>query len=594
MSRMKLVFAVLVLTAMVTLVPPAHASAVVKVIASGSSAMWQSMALGAWNNGNCPSGGVAPCDHYTGSSNFNLVDSRPSTGAVTDSGGTWIVWDHANKTTGTHNVWAYIKVDSVVGDRCFFATPSCTIEAPGGVLPSAGNKISSAIWGSDATPPSDVAGLFTASSGVSVNAAGTDIRPEDGAFAQCRVNSKSGKNLFDATDGLGYNSVNASGICPAFGDSTASLVGTAIQSGVNSSTSDVAHVLAFSLSGGKDPFTGNTVPASFTTSVGAQAIVFFYGNAGGQLASLSNVTEAQLQSVFTGASCDASALGLSSAGIQSYQREPLSGTMNTTEANVFRRPVSNPPPTVYGTSQETGVNGTNPLTGTSVACPSSNGKGGRWRVIGTGEMVSSVQNSDSSTKNTWGNQTDGIGYAFFGFGNFSAIFGSSAYGYVSISGVDPIFTTHPSNNELPSCTYPCSETSIWGAVGTSFPNVRNGSYSAWSVVRMVANTASRSNVQNLVKASQKFVVDDVPDYVPFVAATGSTGTDPGLTILRSHYQQWDGAGNALGPAPSNSKSADKGGDMGGCILASSKDFGKVSYIQTAFGETYEAKNCVKR
>jgi hypothetical protein len=596
MSRMKSVVAVLVLTAVAGLVPYAHATAAVKVVAAGSSGMWQTMALGAWNNGSCPTGGTAPCEHYTDSVKFNLIDTRPTLNglggtAVTDTGDIWIVWDHANKTTGTHNVWAYIKVDSVVGDRCFLAQPQCTVQAPS-PFPAAGNKITF-VWGADSTPPSDVQSLF--STGTAVVAAATDIRPEDAYFAICRNNSKAGKAAFDSTDGLGYNPNNAAGTCATYPAGLAGGVGDSIGSGVGNPSTDNAHVLAFSLPGGEDPLTGTTVPAATTYSVGADAIIFAY-SAGSQLSGLSNATETQLQNVFGGIRCDADAFGLSSGGIQVYQREPLSGTMNTTEATVFRLPVAqNPNPTVYGTSQENGVNGTNPLTGTSVPCSSSDGKGGRWRAIGTSEEVASVQNSDVSGKNTWGPLTGGIGYAFQSFGTFSALAGNAAYGYVTLDGVEPILSAHPSNNELPVCSYPCSEASIWGTTGTSYPNIRNGTYTAWSIVRFVVGTKYKGNVTNMVKASQKFVVDDVPDYIPAISTVGTTGTDPGLKILRSHYQQWNGTGADIGTAPHDA-ATEGGGDMGGCVetIKSGKgaDETKINMINSAFGEHDTA--CVVR
>ncbi len=70
MTRVKLVFAVLLLTAMVSAAPEAGAQTV-KVVLAGSSAIWQSMALAAYNSGKCVSGGTAPCFHYT-AKNFNL------------------------------------------------------------------------------------------------------------------------------------------------------------------------------------------------------------------------------------------------------------------------------------------------------------------------------------------------------------------------------------------------------------------------------------------------------------------------------------------------------------------------------------------
>ena len=192
MSRMKATFAVLVMAAMTSLVPSAFGAATARVVISGSSAMWQTIALAAYNGGNCTAEGFTvktPCFHYTdGSGAFNMTDTRPGikqSGApnIVDTGDIWIVWD----SSATKNVWVYLKVDSVVGNRCFFAIPACTISAPSGYGWATGGKISSALWGSDTAVPADVQSLLNA--GIKVNVAATDIRPEDAAFAECRVNS---------------------------------------------------------------------------------------------------------------------------------------------------------------------------------------------------------------------------------------------------------------------------------------------------------------------------------------------------------------------------------------------------------------------
>ena len=95
-------------------------------------------------------------------------------------------------------------------------------------------------------------------------------------------------------------------------------------------------------------------------------------------------------------------------------------------------------------------------------------------------------------------------------------------------------------------------------------------------------------MKNLVTASNNFVVNSVPDYIPAKAAAG----DPGLTVWRSHYQQWDGQGNPVGSAPnngafsgSNPNGNDKGGDMGGCVLTlGTTDRTITGYIQSSFGQ----------
>jgi hypothetical protein len=448
-----------------------------------------------------------------------------------------------------------MKVDSVVGDRCYFAQPHCNINVTS--FPAAGNLINSAVWGdgsSDSTPPSAVQALFTATSGTLINTAATDIRPEDGLFAMCRANSAQGGGA-DGIAGLGYNANNPSGACPTTND-LAHLQGGDILSGYPGSTG-TAHVLDFNITG-TDPFTGRAVPAYTTLSAGASPIVFVFQRTGA-LANLKSATDDQLQSVFGGTNCDASAFGLSAGVIEAYLREPLSGTMNTTEANVFRYPDAS------GKSQETGVNHMNPLA----ALPCSSG-GNRYRAIGTGEEVKSVQNSNAN------NGHDGIGYTFFSYGNVSSIANNSSYGYLTLNGVDPIFHKYgttidpgqpsgagvlPAAANLPSSCpgdFPCPENKIWSG-NLSFPNLRNGSYRAWSILRLVSNGPALSVARQLITSAQTYAVNSTPDFVPAVKV-GTT--DPGLGLLRSHYTQ-------EGVAPVNvATTGDKGGDMGGCILTS--------------------------
>src|SRR5215469_1686040 len=353
MSRMKLVFAALVLvTAISTLAPSASAAANGVVITSGSSALWQTMALAAYNTGKCvvPKKGLT-CAHYTDYASFELHDTRPGirvkgTADNVDKGDVWIVWDN----TAGPNVWAYLKVDSVVGNRCFFANPACNIQAPSCYnWSSAGQKISSTLWGSDtANPPVNVQTLFKNGTGTKVNSAGTDIRPEDAAWAECRVNSKlgngsvnGGAGFGDGLDGLGYNSNNASGKCPAFSTTNTTngpLIGTAIASGYPGSTS-TANVLAFNISG-HDPFTNALVTTYTVTSVGASPVTFVYSRTAGLTGQTLSASSDTLQNLFGGEVCNASIFNASLTGpINAYLREPLSGTMNTTEATVLRRPV---------------------------------------------------------------------------------------------------------------------------------------------------------------------------------------------------------------------------------------------------------------
>ena len=596
MSRIKSIFAVLVLTAMVGIVPQVQAQTF-KVVLAGSSALWQTLALGAYNNGTGISGATAPTFHWTSASNaVNLTDTRPQP-SNNDAGTIWVVWDSA----ATPNVWVFDKVDSVVGDRCYFAQPHCNVNAAASVFSAAGaGKISSTLWGADTNLPSTVQAVLT--TGVLVTAAATDIRPEDAAFAMCRVNSALGASAVggassDGLDGLGYNVNNASGACPKFvsGQNPDVLVGSPVISGVTvlegGSTASQANVLAFNITG-KDPFSNTTVPAFTVTAVGAAPIVFINGRSGA-LANLTNATEDQLQQVFSGTNCDASAFGLSAGSINIFLREPLSGTMNTTEATVFRRPTVYPG-AVLGVSQESNVNGgtNNPLTGQSGTCLA--GSGFRYRAVGTSEEVAAVQDSN----NTNFGSRDGIGYTFFSYGNVNGVANKTTYGYITLNGVDPIFQTYgstidpgqpatagtlPAAANLPATcaggagNFPCNEAEIWSN-GFSFPNLRNGTYRAWSLLRIVSNGTASTNAVALANASNQFVVSSVPDYVSFKAETQGGTADLGLKLLRSHYEQISGSGTQLGVAGAATNSPEKGGDMGGLIIPTT--IGVTTYKKT--------------
>src|SRR5246127_1293661 len=589
MNRIKCVFAALCLAAVVGIVPQSQAQTV-KVMIAGSSAMWQTLALGAYNNGTSIVSGGGTTFHYTSSANFNLTDSR-STVATVDTGAIWIVWDSASPA----NVWAYIKVDSVVGNRCYFARPACTVSIAS--FPAVGNTIK--VWpdtSTDTLPPTAIQNLFTVAS-QPVSVAATDIRPEDAAFAQCRVNSALGASAAggansDGLDGLGYNINNAAGVCPVFATGTAQSkgVGNAILSGYPASTAK-ANVLAFNITG-KDPITNTAVPAYTVTAVGAAPIAFITAKTGA-LKNLNNATEQQLQQVFSGTNCDASAFGLPAGNINVFLREPLSGTYNTTEATVMRYPTHYAEGTlagspVAGLSMEKNVGSNNPLAGQAGTC---SGGGQRFRAIGTGEEVKSVQNSNTAA--TFPTAQDGIGFTFFSYGNVSSIANNTSYGYITLDGVDPIFQSYgagqsidpgqpsgsgviPGQANLPAvCTtgFPCSEDAIWGN-GFSFPNLRHGTYRSWSLLRLVATGIPNTNAIALVNASQKYVVINTPDYVPFkaVSAVGSLGktvADLGLKLVRSHYQQYDGANVKLGTFATVADTCnvpEKGGDMGGMII----------------------------
>ena len=141
----------------------------------------------------------------------------------------------------------------------------------------------------------------------------------------------------------------------------------------------------------------------------------------------------------------AHASGLPDEIIHVFNREPLSGTFNTFEfcGNLLREMYY----TYYGPGtygQDTGVNPAN-TSCTVKPCAVESGNpfwhiasnnSTRGRVIGTGEMVSTVDAT-----------ADGIGYSFWGFSNFQ---NTTHTNYLTVDGVDPLYAS-PSGGILPKC-----------------------------------------------------------------------------------------------------------------------------------------------
>ncbi|MFZ0684037.1 MAG: hypothetical protein WAM89_00710 [Terriglobales bacterium] len=582
MTHPKSILAVLLLTVIVGIVPLANAVPLsVEVTIAGSSA-WRTLALAAYR-----AAGTG-ASHWTSAPNaIKLIDTR-FTPPIIDNGTLWIVWNapasHPTK------VWSFIQVDSgEAGNRCYFAQPQCAVVAPTTSLGPGSNLINIPLmWGVDSALPSNVIALFLG--GTPVNVASTDLRPEDAQFVMCRANSalsagSLGGLSSDGLDGLGYNPSNAAGVCPGagFGSSSPHYTGIPVLSGYPGSTQK-AQLSSFNIRG-IDPVTSTPIPPFTVVNVGAAPVVFVASRFN-TLANLTNANTQQLQQVFSGNDCDASAFNLAVGGINIFVDDPSQGSV-AAEADVFRHPTIYPavPPTgILGISQEANVGApiNNPLSGQAGTCLS--GLGTRYRAIGQGEEIKSVLNS---TSGIFPNAVDGIGYGTYGFGG-GAIAVNPSYGYITLNDVDPIFASYgpqlfngighdpgqpavvgapgilPDAVTTPCGAFPCPESAIW-AGGLSYPNLRNGTYSAWSVLRLVSNGTALANAQHLVPLAQQIVVCDVPDYVPFLKVAGCGFADPGLQYLRSHYQQYDGAGTFIGGAAVNFGAGEAGGDMAGEI-----------------------------
>jgi hypothetical protein len=477
-----------------------------EVLTAGSSAQFGPFAVAAWalaTNGGVTayhytvkSGSTCPLPGATfpsASTCYAYLNDSRSSSIPYEPGNLWVVWNTNNQ------VWAYLSVDSTVGVRAFQATPRATLGLAN--LPSSGQSAYNSYFDGNADTAITTT-VTNALNGQALTAANTDIRPEDALFATNRT----------------LNTLE-------YATSAGSLIGNAIQSAFGSSPA-VAHPVSFALSGGTDPFSGETIPTIYTIPVGAAPVVFLANTT--NLSSATNITSANAASLFSGTgNCAGNLLDgiASSVALSPVLREPLSGTMNTVEYSVF---------TLNGSSQETGINDDyqaptysdiNPL---KLPC----GSGYRYRAVGTGDEVKAVQATASGYTGT----TNTIGYAFY---SVESVAPSNSYKYLTLNGIDPINSSY-SAGSLPTCAtsggiYDCPV-----AGGSSFPNLRNGTYPAWSVYRLITDSTGLTNAQALVEKSDALVDNYIPDYVPITPVCASlltTGTtdEPGLAAYREHF-----------------------------------------------------------
>jgi hypothetical protein len=228
----------------------------------------------------------------------------------------------------------------------------------------------------------------------------------------------------------------------------------------------------------------------------------------------------------------------------------------------------------------------------SVDSTNACGKGLKVRAIGTGEEVKATLGLLNSKVSGW-SVADGIGYAFWGYSNFSpgcvgpagtATSGSvtcSQYlgHYLTVDAIDPLFTTEggafsptlgatPENpngaNNFPQCgvidkvagyNFPCEQ--------IPFTNIYNGKYPLWSLLRIVtfANTPQTATVSaittplavlNVVANAQKEgapgSAKQLSDFVPFLSGLtfGTTNCPTGVSqcwvgnlnlgVFRVHFE----------------------------------------------------------
>jgi ABC-type phosphate transport system substrate-binding protein len=468
----------------------------VLVNAVGSTGAFNAFALAADN-------ATSECgtNIWTKKSGGSGIDNR-STSIPANTGNIWIVWNNA-KTV----VCSYLAVDSVIGQQLFMAVPRGSLSISSSFIGSAGDNLVATL--TDVPLDATVYGLIN---NQVFNCAPTDIRPEDALFGENRVLAPLDTVHYN---GLGY------GPGP---------IGTSVLS--SQSTKSVTPV-AYAISGA-DPITGGTVQLWKSIDVGAQVVMVFVnttdtGSGGFGTAAAQNVSRWELAEILNGNLTRTRDIipqaGLPSTGLHVFLREPTSGTYNTMEFSIPRNVEIN-------STQELGVNpssGGNPL---NVSYASG---GTRQRVVGTGEMVSTV-----------GATTDGIGYAFWSTTTYAKV--TSTTKYLTVDGVDPLFPIY-TGGTFPTCTAPCP-----GLI--PFTNVLNGGYPIWNILRVVTAFNTPAAVQALITQAQTQVVN-IPDFVPFSS----------MQVFRAHYPlSGKPAGNGFAPGTHQS-----GGDIGGAVYTIQAD-----------------------
>jgi hypothetical protein len=486
-------------------------------------------------------------------------DSRVGGGTL-ESTTAWVAWSPGSgscSAPGSNSViYTDLSSDSVIGNRCFFAVPRCTLVVTG----AAGTAGANALPGfTDTTMPTSIANAL---SGASINAATTDIRPEDAKFATTRALTACGTAVATGSQylGLGYQTSTTG-------------VGTAIQGSTHQSAGSGSsfNVFDFNLMG-DDPITGEATPGSFAvTPVGATPVVVVVNPANesgfGSL-EVTNVDRGTLAGFLDGTLGRTSDIfpqtynAASENGATVYLREPVSGTYNTMEyaipnnvenkssqeiglatlaANTGGLPF--PPYHCSGANWDAAQN---PLNENDTALRGTSSTSGRWRAIGTGNELKAVQAT-----------TDSLGYAFWSAANFS---GATAVNdkYLTVDGIDPI------QQNWVDGLVPTSGNGLLGNV--TLAHVKDGSYPIWSILRIVSATSGTgfTAVQAIVADAANFLSPTQPDFVPLSA----------LTIVRSHFApptvNFPSSGTNVA-ANGTGSDAEAGGDVGGVVLTLQAD-----------------------
>jgi ABC-type phosphate transport system substrate-binding protein len=541
--------------------------------AAGSSAQFYTLALAAGLDNAAGPSTPAPCGehHWThssslGSTGAQIHDPRGS-GAPDEVGSVWAVWndDFAAGLAGTATsaqqgtICVMVTIDSTVGVREYFARSTIVMNATSGFPISDGGIIPGLPIDSNGLP--QIVSNYI--NGQVLNVGVTDIRPEDAKFATIRALTGIGTRVSRTSyTGAGYG--------PFY-------KGPAILSAYTSGKS--AQPVDFVMAENEpDPFDSLTPRSYGVIDVGASPVMIVRNIAqtgAGHLgnAVYNNINRYVLRDVFSGQDTHirqiATVSGQPDHPIHTWQRECLSGTFNTMEFDIMLNEESWPTLlSLNNIGQETGVNTAdancaafpcavesgNPFYHCGVAYGGACPGGGpatatsatRGRVIGTGDMINALVGTP-----------DSIGYAFWGFSNFS---GKAGIAYMTVDGIDPLFTTPTANPGTPYSFPTCAAIPCVSSSGVTLTNVANGSYPIWSVLRQVYDNTDPTNFYNgLVIYEQAAATNSFPDFLPFTS----------LQVFRSHFGQLISDVTYDGQVPNNgfvSGIPETGGDMGGAVL----------------------------
>jgi hypothetical protein len=567
MKFMKYLFAFALALAFGASASVSQASGVPAYVATGSSALFLELgqAATALSDTGC---------YWTQKSVSTIAarDDRPTIPITDENGSIWIAWGKGTGTcaapAGTFNIYSEMSLDSVLGQRCYFMVNSSNVGGCLQIVTIASGTAGAGLLGTGFSADTAIpAAVISALNNSRMNAAATDIRPEDGKFASARMftpcTDQIARNPYQSTSfytsGLGYQTGTTG-------------IGTAIQSFTNAGV--VFHVYDFNITG-TDPISGGSLSTAGRTpyvvsTVGAQPQMITVGpvtSTGiGAATDIPFSTLSEFVEGGYGRTTDLEGPTATNA-VVAILREPLSGTYNTFEFSVPNSNQFQASQEIFNCNSGTGQVASNPMNIATVLGNVPNSR--KIRAIGTGEEVAALINpSFCPTSPT---EIDCIGYWFWSAGN-AANFTATNQKYLTLNGVDPILDSYGdscmSGLGLGPGVIPNVGNSALGCV--TFKGLNAGDYAIWSPLRIVSTSGAATAVGNLITGAES-LSSTQNDFVPITK----------LKVWHSHFGFFgvpgepttDSDGETVNPATpgdlcnNSASSPEQGGDVGGMTIS---------------------------